>query len=205
MHVVGLTGSVGMGKSTVLDFFRDEGVPVLSADSVVHDLYSGAAVGPVEEAFPGVAVDGTIDRTALSKALMSDPGGFATLEAIVHPLVRDAQRGFLVNCKRDGAEVVVIEVPLLFETGAEERYDAVVVVSAPSEIQRERVLARPGMTAEKFETILSRQTPDVEKRNRADYVIDTGVSLEETQEQVRMVLPLVRERAATAFAQFWCQ
>ena len=197
MILIGLTGSIGMGKSTVAQMFAGAGAPVYDADAAVHQLYAkgGAAVGPVGEAFPDAVVDGAIDRERLSKRVLNNPEALQTLESIVHPLVGGAHMAFLQNAAAAGADCVVLDIPLLFEKGGEKRVNVTVVVSAPADVQRARVLARPGMTPEKFEAILAKQTPDAEKRARADYVIDTGVSLEETRAQVRAVLDAIRERA----------
>jgi dephospho-CoA kinase len=194
MLILGLTGSIGMGKSTTSKMFQDEGVPVYDADAAVHALYAtgGAAVAPVEAAFPGVVVDGAIDRAKLSAQVVGDPEALARLEAIVHPLVGAHRIGFFEQAKAEGHEIVVLDIPLLFETGGEKRVDKVVVVSAPADVQRQRVLARPEMTPEKFEAILARQTADAEKRARADFVIDTGQGLEHARQQVRDLLTLLR-------------
>lgn len=193
---LGLTGSIGMGKSTTAGLFAAEGVPVYDADAAVHALYvpGGAAVGPLGAAFPGVVVAGAVDRARLSEAVVGRPEAMARLEAIVHPLVRQAQIDFLGAAEAAGAPIVVLDIPLLFETGGDRFMDAVVVVSAPPEVQRARVLARPGMSPEKFEAILAKQTPDAEKRRRADYVIETGAGLEAAREQVRSVLAAARAR-----------
>ena len=204
MLLIGLTGSIGMGKSTIAKRFAENGVPVVDADQVVHDLYNGgAAVDPIEEAFPGSVVDGQVDRARLSAALMKDAGGFKRLEAIVHPLVHQAERELLSASAQDGAKMAVLEIPLLFETGGQARVDYTVVVSAPSDIQRERVLARPGMTPEKLDAILSRQTPDAEKRLLADFVVDTGLAVEESYAQVDQIIEALRERKGTAFDRLW--
>lgn len=197
MIVIGLTGSIGMGKSTVAHMFAAEGAPSYNSDAAVHALYAkgGAAVSAVEAAFPGVARDGAIDRNALGARVLNNTPALRQLEAIVHPLVGKAQAEFLRTQRDAGVKVVVLDIPLLFEGGGEKRVDKTVVVSAPAEMQRARVLARPDMTAEKFEQILSRQMPDAEKRARADFVIDTGVSLEETRAQVRRVLDASSEAA----------
>lgn len=194
MLILGLTGSIGMGKSTTSKMFQDEGVPVYDSDAAVHALYAagGAAVEPVETAFPGVVVNGAIDRAKLSARVVGDPEALAKLETIVHPLVSAHRIGFFEKAKAEGHDIVVLDVPLLFETGGEKRVDKVVVVSAPAEVQRERVLARPEMTPEKFEAILARQTPDAEKRARADFVIDTGQGLDHARQQVRDLLTLLR-------------
>jgi dephospho-CoA kinase len=194
MLILGLTGSIGMGKSTTSKMFQDEGVPVYDADAAVHALYAsgGAAVGPVEAAFPGVVVNGAIDRAKLSAQVVGNSEALAKLEAIVHPLVGAHRIGFFEETKAKGHEIVVLDIPLLFETGGEKRVDKGVVVSAPADVQRERVLARPEMTAEKFEAILARQTPDADKRARADFVIDTGQGLDHARQQVRDLLTLLR-------------
>ena len=197
MIVVGLTGSIGMGKSTTAGLFAAEGVPVNDADQVVHDLYRSDAVEAIRDVFPDVIVDGIVDRQKLSANLAKNPANFKTLEAIVHPLVRLREKAFLEDQNAAGASVVVLDIPLLFETNASGRVDKIVVVSCPPEIQRERVLARPGMTLEKFELILSRQTPDAEKRARADYVIDTGRGIDKAREQVKTILQDLRKQAGS--------
>ncbi|MBL8547232.1 MAG: dephospho-CoA kinase [Hyphomonadaceae bacterium] len=196
MIIIGLTGSIGMGKSTVALMFAEEGVPVLDSDATVHALYApgGIAVGPVEAAFPGVTKDGAIDRTALSALVVGNAEAIKRLEGIVHPLVRQAQAEFLRQHIAAGAPIVLLDIPLLFEGAGATFVDKTVVVSAPAELQRARVLARPGMTAAKFEAILARQMPDAEKRARADFVIDTGQSLDQTRAQVRAVLDALREQ-----------
>jgi dephospho-CoA kinase len=193
MIVLGLTGSIGMGKSTTADLFRQAGTPVYDADAEVAALYAagGVAVAPVEQVFPGVVRDGAVDRTRLSAVLAKDPAALARLEAVVHPLVRDRQQAFLDRCRAAGAAVAVLDIPLLFEVGADREVDAVVVVTAPPEVQRARVLARPGMTADKLDLILARQIPDAEKRARADFVIDASQGLARARAQVRRVLDAV--------------
>jgi dephospho-CoA kinase len=186
--VVGLTGSIAMGKSTTAAMFRAAGVPVQDADAAVHALYGGAAVEPVEAAFPGVAVEGRIDRERLAARVVGDAEALRRLEAIVHPLVRAAERDFLVRAAATGARVAVLDVPLLLETGGDRRVDAVVVVTAPAEIQRTRALARPGMTEARLSAILARQMPDAEKRRRAHFVIDTGHGLEAARTAVTAIL-----------------
>ena len=203
MLVIGLTGSIGMGKSTVASQLREHGIPVCDADAIVHELYEGEAVAPVEAAFPGVSVDGRIDRAKLSQALMRDPEGFKRLGAIVHPLVHAAHRECLQAAHRSGATLAVLEIPLLFEGGSDARCDVTMVVSAPADVQRARVLARPGMTPEKLDVILSRQMPDEEKRRRATFVVDTGVAIEETLAQVDRIIEQLRERSGAAFATHW--
>lgn len=192
MLVLGLTGSIGMGKTTAARFFADEGVPVLDADAVVHRLYDGEAVAAIEKAFPGTSRDGRIDREELSRRVVGNPEALKQLEAIVHPLVRAAQARFLADAERSGAPVAVLDVPLLFETGGDRRVDAVVVVSAPADVQRARTLDRAGMTAEKFEALLQKQMPDDEKRRRADFVVDTSQSFDSARAQVRAILASVR-------------
>ncbi|MCR5857258.1 dephospho-CoA kinase [Mesorhizobium sp. J428] len=188
MIVIGLTGSIGMGKSTTAKMFAEEGVPVHDSDEAVHRLYSGAAVPLVEAAFPGVTVDGRIDRTLLGQRVIGNTEAIRKLEQIVHPLVRADADAFLARSRAAGAKLAVLDIPLLFETGGRDRVDKVVVVSAPAAVQRERVLARPGMTAEKFEAILARQVPDAEKRRLADFVVDTGAGMEAAREAVRRIV-----------------
>jgi len=194
MFVIGLTGSIGMGKTTTAECFAKRGIPVCNADQIVHDLYEGEAVLEIEAAFPGVAPEGKVDRALLAKEVSGNPGKLRELEAIIHPLVVKAELEFLREQEAKGAEMVLLEIPLLYEAGAEVRVDAVVVVSAPSEAQRERVLARPGMSEEKFEALLARQLPDAEKRSRADFVVDTGGSLEDVARQVDRVIDGLRGR-----------
>ncbi|WP_454852889.1 dephospho-CoA kinase [Rhizobium binxianense] len=193
---IGLTGSIGMGKSTTGKLFADAGVPVNDSDSVVHDLYSGEAAPLVDAAFPGTMKNGSVDRQELGRHLVLDPDGFRRLEAIVHPLVRKREAEFLEKQRAAGAEMVLLDIPLLFETHAEERVDVVVVVSTDPQIQRQRVLARPNMTEEKFNMILSRQVPDAEKRRRADYLVDTSGSIQETREQVENIVADLKARIA---------
>jgi dephospho-CoA kinase len=188
MIIIGLTGSIGMGKSTTSDMFRSLGVPVISADEIVHDLYSSEAAPLIEAAFPGTTTGGVVDRQALSAKLMAAPEGFARLEAIIHPLVRAREKQFVDEAAERGEPMVLLDIPLLFETGSTGRVDTVIVVSCAPEIQRQRVMARPDMTAEKFEAILERQTPDAEKRARADYVIDTGQGLDAARAQVNDIV-----------------
>jgi dephospho-CoA kinase len=196
MIIIGLTGSIGMGKSTVAKMFTEEGAASFDSDAAVHQLYApgGAAVGPVEAAFPGVTRHGAVDRGALSARVVGDAAAMKRLEAIVHPLVREAQARFLRAQRDAGARCVVLDIPLLFESGGRELVDKVVVVSAPPPVQRERVLARPGMTEEKFESLMARQVPDAEKRAGADFVIDTRGSFEATRAQVRAVLDALGEQ-----------
>lgn len=188
MWVLGLTGSIGMGKSATARMFRALGVPVHDSDATVHALYRGSAVEPVEAAFPGVTRDGVIDRTALGARVLGNPDALKQLEAIVHPLVREAERAFLVTARESGARLAVLDIPLLFETGGERRVHAVAVVSAPKAVQRGRVLGREGMTEEKFETILAKQMPDDEKRRRAHFIIDTGRGFAAAEHQVEGIV-----------------
>jgi len=191
MFILGLTGSIGMGKSTTANFFREAGVPVHDSDAAVHRLYEGEAVAPVEAAFPGVTVDGKIDRNKLSAHVVGNAEAIKKLETIVHPLVRATTQRFLVENAARGSRVVVLDIPLLFETGGEAIVDAVVVVSAPPEVQRARVLARPGMTAERLEALLARQMPDAEKRARAHFTVDSSRSFDSAQRQVHGILRAV--------------
>ncbi len=188
MFVLGLTGSVGMGKSATAKFFAEEGTPVHDADAAVHRLYEGEATPLIEAAFPGTTIGNKVDRDKLAKRVLGDPSAIEKLEGIVHPLVRSAEERFLSEAERRGAGVAVLDIPLLFETGGDKRCDAVVVVSAPVEMQRERVLARPGMTEQKFATILAKQMPDPEKRKRADFVVDTSRGFDAARAQVRDIL-----------------
>ena len=194
MKIVGLTGSIGMGKSTTARLFWELGVPVYDADAAVHEIYAqgGAAVELVGDAFPGVVVDGAIDRARLGAQVLGAPEALKTLEGIVHPLLGQHRRRFFEQAEENGADLVVLDVPLLFETGGDRGLDAVIVVSAPEHVQRERVLARPGMTLEKLEAILARQLPDKEKRARADIVIDTSQGLEDARRQVMEAMSRIR-------------
>ncbi|MDI3469544.1 MAG: Dephospho-CoA kinase [Pseudolabrys sp.] len=189
MFILGLTGSLGMGKSTAAKFFAEEGVPVHDADAVVHRLYDGEATAAIEAAFSGTTADGKVDRGKLGAHLIAHPGDFKRLEAIVHPLVQAAEKKFLAA--HADAPVVVLDIPLLYETAAEARCDAVVVVSAPPDVQRARVFNRPGMTDERFESIVSRQVPDAVKRERADFIVDSGQSFDHARAQVREILRAV--------------
>ncbi len=194
--IIGLTGSIGMGKSETARMFARLGIPVYDSDAAVHRLYEpgGGAVDAIEKAFPGTVRDGRVDRAALSRRLAGDEAAFRTLERIVHPLVAADQREFLERAGREGADMVVQDVPLLFETGGHARMDAVVVVSAPADVQRRRVLARPDMTEEKLAQILSRQMPDEEKRARAHYIVETGKGLDHAFEQVKRIVAELRVR-----------
>lgn len=210
MLIIGLTGSIGMGKSTVAKRFQALGLAVCDADAEVHKLYAagGAAVAPIEAVFPGTTGLGGVDRGKLAQKLLGDPGGFKRLEAIVHPLVFQAEREFLRAEAARGAQMAVLEIPLLLEGGGEKRVDVVVVVSAPADVQRKRVLERPGMTPEKADQIIARQMPDADKRKRAHFVVDTGVTIPETEAEVDRIVALLRERVArgdtgTAYAKHW--
>lgn len=203
MLIIGLTGSIGMGKSTAAARFRADGIGVLDADAVVHELYRGAAVPLVEAAFPGTTRDGGIDRVRLLAAITATADGFARLEAIVHPLVRQAEREFLRSEHARGAELVVLEIPLLFETGADRLVDATIVVSAPAALQRQRVLARPGMTDAKLAEISSRQMADAAKRARADYVVDTSGEIADAEAQIARILLALKGRAGSAYHRCW--
>jgi dephospho-CoA kinase len=191
MFILGLTGSLGMGKSTTAGFFAAAGVPVHDADAVVHRLYEGEAVAAIEAAFPGTTAGGKVDRVKLATQVLDDPAALRRLETIVHPLVRAAETRFLADAQARGAPIVVLDIPLLFETASQQRVDAIVVVSAPGEVQRQRVLARPGMTADKLDVLLARQMPDSEKRRQADFVVDTSSGLDAARAQVKEILRAV--------------
>ena len=199
MIILGLTGSIGMGKSTTGRMFADEGALLWDADAAVHRLYArgGAAVGPLGQAFPDVVVDGAVDRVRLAEVLGRDETAFKRLEAIVHPLVAQDRAQDLAAARAEGVRLAVLDIPLLFETGGDAFVDAVVVVTADPEVQAARVLARPGMTRERFEAILARQTPDAEKRRRADFLVDTGRGLETAREQVAQIVGTVLDPAWT--------
>jgi dephospho-CoA kinase len=188
MIILGLTGSIGMGKSTTAKLFAEAGVPVYDADATVHRLYEGEAAPAIEAAFPGTTVNGKVDRARLSAQVLHDPAAIKRLEGIVHPMLGASRQKFLHDAERSGAPVVVIDVPLLFETGGENRVDAVVVVTTSPENQRERILARGTMTNEALDLILARQLPDAEKRNRADFVVDTSHGLDPVRAQIRDIL-----------------
>jgi dephospho-CoA kinase len=188
MFVLGLTGSIGMGKSTAARFFVEAGVPVHDADAVVHRLYEGEAAAAIETAFPGTTLSGKVDRARLAEHVLDDPAAIRRLEAIIHPLVRESEVKFLADAAARAEPVVVLDIPLLFETGGEQRVDAVVVVSAGAEAQRNRVLGRPGMTESKLESILAKQMPDAEKRRRAHFVVDSSGGLDSARAQVHGIL-----------------
>ena len=188
MIVLGLTGSIGMGKSTTAQLFAEAGVPVYDADAAVHRLYEGEAVPAIEAAFPGTTTDGKVDRNRLSARVVLDPAAMKRLEEIVHPMLGASRHKFLQDAEQSGAPVAVIDIPLLFETGGEKRVDAVVVVTTTPELQRERILARPNMTEEKLAAILARQMPDAEKRKRAHFVVDTSHGLDPVRARIRDIL-----------------
>ena len=188
MFVLGLTGSIGMGKSTTAAMFRDEGIEVHDADAVVHALYRGAAAPKIEAAFPGTTCDGVVNRGLLGARVLGDPAALARLEAITHPLVAASRDAFLSEARKNGAPLVVLEVPLLFETGGDRKVDAVVLVTAPEAVQKERVSRRAGMTPERLGVILARQMPDAEKRARAHFIVETGGEVAATRRQVRGIL-----------------
>ena len=195
MFILGLTGSIGMGKSATAGMFAEEGVPVQDADAVVHALYEGEATPLIEAAFPGTAAAGKVDRVKLGAQVIGNPEAIQRLEQIVHPLVALKRDEFLAQSARAGADVAVLDIPLLFETGGDKRCDAVVVVSAPAEVQRERVLTRPGMTEDRFLAIQAKQMPDAEKRSRADFIVDTSRGFDAARQQVREILAQVRRMA----------
>ena len=198
MIIVGLTGSIGMAKSATAQMFRDLGTPVHDADAAVHEMYGpgGIAVGPIAEAFPGVATNKTgVDRNKLRDIVLDDPTALARLEGIVHPLVKAVEAEFVESCKRAGHPVMILDIPLLFEKGGADRMDYVVVVSAPADVQRQRVLARLGMTEEVFESILAKQTPDSIKREKADFVIDTSRGFDHARSEVARILEILKDKA----------
>jgi dephospho-CoA kinase len=188
MRILGLTGSIGMGKSTTAKLFEEAGVPVYDADAAVHKIYEGEAVPAIEAAFPGTTADGKVDRNKLSAKVVHDPAAIKRLEQIVHPMLGASRQKFLHDAEQSGAPVAVVDVPLLFETGGEKRVDAVVVVTTTPEIQRQRILSRDNMTGEKLNAILARQLPDAEKRKRADFVVDTSHGLDPVRARIRDIL-----------------
>ena len=188
MVILGLTGSIGMGKSTTAKLFAEAGVPVYDADATVHMLYEGEVAPAIEAAFPGTTVDGKVDRNRLSARVVHDPAAMRRLEEIVHPMLGASRQKFLADAEQSGARVAVVDVPLLFETGGEKRVDAVVVVTTTPEIQRQRILSRPNMTDEKLDAILARQLPDAEKRRRANFVVDTSHGLDPVRARIRDIL-----------------
>lgn len=192
MIILGLTGSIGMGKSTTAAMFADLGIPVHDADASVHALYSGKAVPVIETIFPGTTEDGAVDRKKLGERVLGDQQAMKKLEAAIHPLVREEEMAFLEKARSNGADIVLLDIPLLFETGGDARVNGVVVVTAPPEVQRQRVLARPGMTEDKLEAILARQTPDTKKRAKADFLVDTSRGMDDARQQVRNIVETIR-------------
>ncbi|MFN3625082.1 MAG: dephospho-CoA kinase [Hyphomicrobium sp.] len=204
MLIVGLTGSIGMGKSTAAAYLRERGLPVFDADAEVHRLYArGKVVERIERAFPGTTTQDGVDRARLSAALIAHPERLRELEAIVHPSVREAERSFLRAEARRGTQIAVLEIPLLLEVGADKLVDAVIVMSAPAEIQRERMLKRPGMTKEKLDSLIARQMPDAEKRAKADFVVDTGNGIEASQAHLDRIIAALQTWSGQAFAREW--
>ncbi len=204
MLVVGLTGSIGMGKSTAAHQLRHHGLAVFDADAAVHELYAGKAVPLIEDAFPGSTRDGIVDRQMLSSLLAGQRERFQKLEAIVHPLVQAEERAFLQAEHARGADAAVLEIPLLFETGLNQKVDVVIVVSAPAHVQRERVLARAGMSEQKFESIVALQVPDEQKRAKADFVVDTSGSIEASHRQIDDIVSRLSVLTGDAFETHWC-
>lgn len=202
MYLIGLTGSIGMGKSATAQLFNEAGVPVYDADAAVHALYQkgGAAVAPIGELVPQAIVDGAVDRNILGQHVLQDGDKLKQLEAIVHPLAGQSQFDFLAAAMADKAQIVVLDIPLLFETGGDGFVDCVVVVSAPFDVQRQRVLARHGMDEARFKDILAKQTPDAEKRQRADFIVDSSISIEDARTQVHAILTALKGREGTAYA-----
>ena len=205
--ILGLTGSIGMGKSTVAEMFERHGLPVFDADAEVRRMQGpeGELVPAIEAEFPGSTGPDGVKREALGVQVFGDPAALAQLEAIVHPMVRDLERDFLHAEIQKGAAMAVLEIPLLFETGGDKLCDVTVVVSAPAQMQRERVLQRPGMTPEKLDEILARQMPDADKRARADFVVDTGGTIAESQAQIDKIIARLKERSGTAYHRYWAQ
>lgn len=202
MYLIGLTGSIGMGKSQTARFFEAEGVPCYDADAAVHALYEkgGAAVAPIGELVPDAIIDGAVDRAILGQYVLKDAALLKALEVIVHPLAGAAQKAFLMHEMEKGTKAVVLDIPLLLENSGEAYVDSVVVVSAPPALQRARVLARAGMSEERFSDILAKQMPDAEKRKKAEFIVDSSISLEDAQAQVRAILKQIRSRRGTALA-----
>jgi len=196
--LVGLTGSIGMGKSTTASLFAEAGVPVHDSDRTVHELYAGEAAPLIEAAFPGTVKDGVVDRDRLAAAVLGDAAALKRLEGVVHPLVRARADAFVESHRAAGEKLAVLDIPLLFETGGEGRVDRIVVVSAPADVQRRRVLARPGMSEEKFAAILAKQVPDAKKRQKADFVVDTGRGIEAAREQVLAIIAALVENRGHA-------
>lgn len=203
MLIVGLTGSLGMGKTTAAAHLRARGLPVFDADAEVHRLYATSAAPLIEAAFPGTTRDGRVDRGKLADALIAEPMRFAELEAIVHPLVRASERAFLNDEAARGTAIAVLDIPLLFETGADKKVDATIVVSAPAEVQRRRLLLREGLDEEKIKSLLARQMPDAEKRERADFVVDTGRGVEASNAELDAIIAELRGHRRRAYALYW--
>jgi dephospho-CoA kinase len=201
MLVIGLTGGIGMGKSAAAERFAHHGIPVFNADLCVHRLYEGSAVAAIEAAFPGVARDGKVDRKLLSEKIAGSSARLQQLEKIVHPMVIDAEIDFLIAQENKGAKLAVLEIPLLFETGAERRVDVTIAMTAPAEVQRSRVLARAGMSADKLEHLLARQLPDAERRKRADFVVDSGTSLEDMHRALDKLIESLQNRQGRVMQQ----
>lgn len=193
MKIIGLTGSIGMGKSTTAKMFEKHGVPIIDADKIVHKLYENEAVILIEGAFPGTTNGKRVDRKKLSEAVMGQPENFKKLEAIIHPLVRQKQDDFIKFHRKQGADFVLLDIPLLFETGAQERVDLIIVVTCEAQIQKKRVLARDNMSEDKFKAILKKQLPDAKKRKLADHIVDTSHGFEETEAQVMALLKNLRQ------------
>ena len=204
MLIIGLTGSLGMGKSTAAEYLRSRGLPVFDADAAVHALYEeGAAVQLIEYEFPGTTSQGKVDRSKLGAVVTGNPERLATLEAIVHPLVRQQQRRFLQNEAARGSRMALLEIPLLFETGADAKVDATIVVSASADLQRQRLMKRPGMSPEKLEGLLARQMPDAEKRTKADFVVDTSGEIAASRAALDAIIANLKHREGRAFVEFW--
>ncbi len=203
MLIIGLTGSLGMGKSTAAEYLRSRGLPVFDADAAVHALYEGAAVPLIEREFPGTTSQGKVDRGKLGAAVTRNPERLAALEAIVHPLVREAERRFLKKEAARGTRMAVLEIPLLFETSADAKVDATIVVSASAELQRQRLMKRPGMSPEKFESLLARQMPDAQKRTRADFVVDTSGEITASRAALDAIIANLEHREGRSFVEFW--
>ncbi|GJM01117.1 MAG: dephospho-CoA kinase [Methyloligella sp.] len=204
MLIIGLTGSIAMGKSTVAKMLLKNGIPMISADQIVHDLYEDEAVPILEKAFPGSTENNQVNREKLLSLLLKEEDGFKKLEILIHPLVRQKEWEFIKENKDKGSNLVAIEIPLLFETGAEKLMDVVLLASAPAEVQKQRVMARPGMTTEKFKTLLAKQMPDAEKRKKADFIVDTSCSLSETEDQLKEIIVLLKNKQPKAY-DLWLQ
>jgi dephospho-CoA kinase len=204
MLIIGLTGSIAMGKSTVAKMLEKNGIPMISADQIVHDLYEKEAVPLIEKAFPGSTENNQVNSEKLLGLILEEEDGFKKLEKLIHPLVRQKEWEFIKENKEKGSDLVAIEIPLLFETGAEELMDAVLLASAPSEVQKQRVMARPAMTEEKFKTLLAKQMPDAEKRKKADFIVDTSCTLQETEDQLKEIIVSLKQKQSKAY-DLWLQ